>query len=197
MRYSPLVERIAGRGAPAWNVHMAARRRRDAGEDIISLTVGDPDQSPPEPVIEATVAALRADRTGYAPTAGYPAVRAAIAARVASRSLRPCAAGNVVVVPGTQGGLYCALQCLAGPGDEVILPEPVYATYHGVVGASGARMVTVPLRAEARVSPRPRRARRGGDGAQPRPVDQQPAQPDRRRLHRRRDRRHRGVVPPP
>jgi len=37
------------------------------------------------------------------------------------------------------------LQCLAGPGDEVIVPEPIYATYEAVVGASGATMVTVPL----------------------------------------------------
>jgi len=122
MRFSPLVERIAGRGAGAWAVHMEARRRRDSGDDIIFLTVGDPDQAPPEAVIEATIAALRQHRTGYAPTAGYPAVRAAIAARVARRTGQPCAADNVVVVPGAQGGLYTALQCLAGPGDEVIVP---------------------------------------------------------------------------
>jgi arginine:pyruvate transaminase len=57
----------------------------------------------------------------------------------------PCTADNVVVVPGAQGGLYCALQCLAGAGDEVVVPEPVYATYEAVIGASGATMVTVPL----------------------------------------------------
>jgi arginine:pyruvate transaminase len=40
------------------------------------------------------------------------------------------------------------MQCLAGPGDEVIVGEPIYATYEGVIGASGARMVTFPLRPE-------------------------------------------------
>jgi arginine:pyruvate transaminase len=40
------------------------------------------------------------------------------------------------------------VQCLAGAGDEVIVPEPIYATYEAVIGASGARMVTVPLRAD-------------------------------------------------
>jgi arginine:pyruvate transaminase len=148
MRYSPLVERVAGRGAGAWSVHFDAMRRRNAGEDVIVLTVGDPDQDPPEGVIEATVAALRQHRTGYAPIVGYPAVREAIAARVARRSGQPCTADNVVVVPGTQGGLYCALQCLAGPDDEVIVPEPIYATYEAVIGAAGARIVAVPLRPE-------------------------------------------------
>jgi arginine:pyruvate transaminase len=153
MRYSPLVERIAGKGAGTWAVHAEAVRRRDAGEDIIFLTVGDPDQDPPKAVIEATVAALRAHRTGYAPMVGYPALRQAIAGRVAQRTGRPCGADNVVVVPGAQGGLYCALQCLAGPGDEVIVPEPIYATYNGVIGASGAEMVMVPLRPETGFHP--------------------------------------------
>lgn len=153
MRYAPLVARIAGRGAAAWVVHAEAVRRREAGEDIIFLTVGDPDQEPPDAVIEATVASLRTRRTGYAPTLGYPAVRAAIAARVARRTGQPCGAENVAVVPGTQGGLFCALQCLAGPGDEVIVPEPIYATYEAVIGASGARMVAVPLRPEAGFHP--------------------------------------------
>ncbi len=153
MRYSPLVERIGGRGAGAWAIHIDAAKRREAGEDIIFLTVGDPDQEPPQAVIEAAVAALRRHRTGYAPVLGYPAVRQAIAARVARRTGRICAADNIVVVPGTQGGLYSAVQCLAGPGDEIIVPEPIYATYEGVIGASGAHMVTVPLRPETGFHP--------------------------------------------
>src|SRR5260221_11363681 len=138
MRFSPRVGRLAGHDAAAWSVHIEARRRREAGEDIIFLTVGDPDQDPPEAVIEATVAALRSHRTGYSAIVGYPAVRQAIAARVARRTGQDCGADNVVVVPGAQGGLYCALQCLAGPGDEVIVLDPIYATYQGVIGASGA-----------------------------------------------------------
>lgn len=153
MKYAPLVERVAGRGAGAWTVHFDGARRRAAGEDVILLTVGDPDQAPPEAVIEATVAALREHRTGYAPIVGYPALREAIAARVARRTGQACGAANIAVVPGTQGGLYCAVQCLAGPGDEVIVPEPIYATYEAVIGASGARMVTVPLRPEAGFHP--------------------------------------------
>jgi arginine:pyruvate transaminase len=145
MRFSALTERIAGTGAGAWAIHREAARLRDAGADVIFLTVGDPDQMPPERLIEATLAALRDHRTGYAPVIGYPALREAIAARHALRTGRPCAADSVAVVPGAQGGLYCALQCLAGPGDEIIVPEPVYATYEAVIGASGAHMVTVPL----------------------------------------------------
>ena len=148
MRFSPLVDRIAGRGAGAWSIHMEAVRLRDQGRDVIFLTVGDPDQAPPQPVIDATVDALRRHRTGYSSIIGYPRVREAIAARFQRRTGRSCSADNVVVTPGAQGGVYCALQCLAGPGDEVIVPEPIYNTYQPVIGASGAHLVTVPLRAE-------------------------------------------------
>jgi arginine:pyruvate transaminase len=148
MRFSPLVDRVAGRGAAAWRIHFEAMRRHAAGEEIIFLTVGDPDQSPPAAMLEATIDSLRRLKTGYSPISGIPELRAAIAAQIERRSARPCAAENVTIVPGAQAGLFCALQCLVGAGDEVIVPEPMYATYEAVVGASGARLVNVPLRPE-------------------------------------------------
>jgi arginine:pyruvate transaminase len=148
VRFSPLVGRIAGKGADAWGVHREAVRLRDVGHDVIFLTVGDPDQAAPEPVIAATIDALRQNRTGYTPIIGYPKLREAIAARTQQRTGRPCTADHVVLTPGTQGGLFCALQCLAGAGDEVIVPEPIYGPLEAAIGASGARMVTVPRRAD-------------------------------------------------
>jgi arginine:pyruvate transaminase len=145
MRFSPLTERVAGKGVEAWAIHHAAVHWRDAGEEVILLTVGNPDQAPPAPLIEATV---REHRTGYAPTIGYPWLREAIAARQARHTGQPCTADNVAVVPGAQGGLFAALQCLAGAGDEVIVLEPTYATYEAVVGATAARIVLAPLRSD-------------------------------------------------
>ncbi len=86
MRFSPMVDRIAARGADAWSIHMEAARLRDQGQDVIFLTVGDPDQAPPQSVIDATVDALRRHRTGYSSIIGYPRVREAIAARVQRRT---------------------------------------------------------------------------------------------------------------
>jgi arginine:pyruvate transaminase len=156
-RFSALVERVAATGTGAWSIGERARRLRAAGRDVIILTVGDPDQEPPAPLIEGTIAALRQHRTGYAPILGHRQLRAAIAARQARRSGRTCTADNVAVVPGAQGGLFCALLCLAGPGDEVVVLEPTYATYAGVVGASGARMVAAPLDAARGFHPDPDR----------------------------------------
>jgi arginine:pyruvate transaminase len=153
LRFSPLVDRVAGRGAGAWRVHFEAMRQRAAGRDVLLLTVGDPDQPPPATVIEATVDALRRGRTGYSAIVGLPELRQAVASRVERRTGVPTTADNVVLAPGTQGGLFCAMQCLAGAGDEVIVPEPMYATYEAVAGASGATLVNVPLRPETGFHP--------------------------------------------
>jgi len=58
---------------------MDTLKLRDAGNKVIMLTVGDPDQAPPEPLIETAVAALRTHHTGYSGILGMPALRQAIA----------------------------------------------------------------------------------------------------------------------
>ena len=100
MRFSPLVDRIAGEQTGAWRVHAEGVRRREAGHDVIFLTVGDPDQPAPAAVLDATIEALRRNRTGYSPIIGYPQVREAVAARMQRRTGRPCTADNVVLTPG-------------------------------------------------------------------------------------------------
>ena len=145
MKFSPLVGRIAGGGADTWRLHDQATALKAAGRDITFLTIGDPDQAPADLIIDGARASLAAHHKGYAPIAGQPAVRAAIAARIARRTGVPCALDNVVVTMGAQAALYCVMQCVAGPGDEVIALDPVYATYGAVIAAAGATMVKVPL----------------------------------------------------
>jgi len=144
-RFSPLADRVGGAGARAWAVHVRGQRMAAQGRDVVFLTVGDPDFRPPEALIEATVAALRAGRTKYSGIVGTPELRAAIARRHSADHGVETSPDQVVVVPGAQAGVFFALQLLAGPGDEVVVPEPMYATYEAVVGASGATLVNVPL----------------------------------------------------
>jgi arginine:pyruvate transaminase len=145
MRYAPLVARIAGSGADVWKTHFrAAKLRHEEGREIIDLTVGSPDQPPAAAILDEAAAAMRR-YSGYAAILGGFPVRRAVAARMAKRTGMPCEMANVAIVAGAQAGLYFALQCLAGPGDEVIVLEPMYATYEAVCGATGATMVQVPL----------------------------------------------------
>jgi arginine:pyruvate transaminase len=145
---APLVARIGGTGAAAWEVHSQAMKRQAAGEDVIALTIGDPDFDTPRAIVEAAVAELRAGNTHYTGVAGIPPLRAAIARYQSRLSGREISPGEVAVLLGAQNALFSAALCLFGAGDEVIVPEPAYVTYEAVIGASGATIVWVPLRAE-------------------------------------------------
>jgi arginine:pyruvate transaminase len=155
MRYAPFVQRVAGEGAEAWNIHMAAEARVAKGEDILVLTIGDSDFPTPTSVAEAAKAAIDAGRTKYMAMQGEPALRRIIAARHERLTGVPTRPGQVVVTPGAQTALLGAGLCLYGTGDEVIAPEPMYATYPATLRAGGASLVTVPSPPETGFHPNP------------------------------------------
>jgi len=149
MKYSKLVERISGEGADAWDVHNQARAALERGEDVILLSVGDPDIDSPPPVVERAIECLRASDTHYTPAAGRAPLRTAIAAQHRARSGQPVDAANVIFLAGAQNALFSASLCLAGPGDEVIALEPLYPTYPATLEVSGATLVRAPAPAAA------------------------------------------------
>ena len=144
MRYSSLVERIAGEGADAWVVHYEARAAQERGEDVILLSVGDPDLETPAPVLERAIERLRAGDTHYTPATGRLHLREAIAAAHAARTGQRADAGNAIFLAGAQNALFVTSLCIAAPGDEVIAFEPLYPSYPATLEVSGARMVRVP-----------------------------------------------------
>lgn len=147
MNYSPLVERIAGEGAAAWDLHAVAVAARNRGEDVILLSVGDPDLDTPETVTEAAIAALRAGDTHYTEALGAYPLREAVARHFAAHGGWQAGPDNVCIVPGAQNGLFFASMLLLQPGDEALMLEPAYVTYEATIGASGATPVTVGTRA--------------------------------------------------
>ncbi len=145
MEYSALVKRIAGDGADAWLTHYEARLASERGEDVILLSVGDPDLDSPAPVIARAIESMRSGDTHYTAAPGREKLREAIAALHAQRTGQCVDADQVVFMSGAQNALFGASMCLAGPGDEVIALEPVYPTYPATIEVSGARMVRVAM----------------------------------------------------
>ena len=148
MRYASILDRLSGLGSDKWEIHFRARARIAAGEDVIALTIGEPDIPTPAELIETSIAALHAGRTGYSNGAGEPGLRRALAARYSASTGRAILPDQVLCLPGTQTALYAVMMGLTEAGDEVIAGDPMYATYEGVIRASGARAVPVPLRPE-------------------------------------------------
>ncbi|MCQ8783655.1 pyridoxal phosphate-dependent aminotransferase [Mangrovibrevibacter kandeliae] len=155
MRYSPLVEVFHGEGAEAWRIHDEARKRQQAGEDVILLSVGDPDFPTPEPIVEAAVRALRSGDTHYSDIPGRPHLRDAIAREFSAAQGRTLAREEVIVGAGAQNVLFSTGLCLLGPGDEVIVLEPMYVTYEATLRASGATLRRVAMTAESGFRPDP------------------------------------------
>ena len=148
MRYAPILDRLAGLGGAKWELHFAAVAARRSGRDVIDLTIGNPDVSTPQALVDRAAEAMRSGRTEYSNGRGEDALRAALAARYALRSGRPVGMDQVLCFPGTQTALFTVIMGVAEPGTEVLVGDPMYATYEGVIRASGAVPVPVPLRPE-------------------------------------------------
>src|SRR6201996_524396 len=145
MKYSSLVERLQGKRTSAWEIHHAAQQARARGEDVIVLSVGDPDFATPEAIVERAVEALRGGDTHYTTVVGREPLRAAIAREHTRTTGRAVDVENVMLCAGAQNGIFAAALCLCEPGDEVVVPEPLYLTYEACVRAAGATLVPVPV----------------------------------------------------
>jgi arginine:pyruvate transaminase len=148
MKYASIVNRLDTAAAYAWAIHDKASKRRNNGEDIILLSIGDPDFDTPQAITDAAIASLKAGRTHYGAFAGEPALRQVIADRHATLTGQIVSLDQVVICPGAQNALYATALCLVESGDEVLVPEPRYVTYDSVLDAAGATRIDVPLDVE-------------------------------------------------
>ncbi|NLF34301.1 MAG: pyridoxal phosphate-dependent aminotransferase [Thermoplasmatales archaeon] len=129
------------------NISNMVSQLKVEGVDIISFSMGEPDFSTPENIVDACVESLRGGFTHYTPSAGIPELRCAIADRASSESGIPCSPNNVLVTPTKQAIFMIALAYL-DPGDEVILSDPSWVSYEACIRLAGAVPKYVPTRFE-------------------------------------------------
>ncbi|CDX29536.1 Arginine--pyruvate transaminase AruH [Mesorhizobium plurifarium] len=151
---SKRITAIVPSGKDGWEVHFAAWNRKQAGEDIIVLSVGDHDFDTPSETIEACVAAVRESNHHYTPLPGLPRLRKAMAAASTACSGILTEPDEVIATAGGQGALYAAVQGVLDPGDHAIVVAPYYATYPNTFSAAGASFTVVETPAEDGFQPR-------------------------------------------
>ncbi|OVZ55118.1 methionine aminotransferase [Pigmentiphaga sp. NML080357] len=120
----------------------------------INLGQGFPDFDPDAGLLAKVEAAMAAGHNQYAPMAGIPALRTAIAAK--TRALYGMAYDpetEVTVTSGATQALMTAILAVAGAGDEVIVLEPTYDSYVPAIKLAGATPVAVQLLAPTPQSP--------------------------------------------
>ncbi|MFC6447782.1 pyridoxal phosphate-dependent aminotransferase [Shinella zoogloeoides] len=147
MRYASITDRLQNLGSEKWAVHAAARRMKTEGKPVIELTIGEPDVPPDPALLAEATRAMHAGRYRYSNGRGEPAVVAALVRKYQKRR-SDVTAENVLCFPGTQTALFSVMLGLVEAGDAVLVGDPLYATYEGVIRATGAEQVAVPLRPE-------------------------------------------------
>ena len=130
----------------AFEVTMRARALEAQGRSMVYLQIGEPDFDTPAHAREAAKRALDAGETHYAPFAGIPALREAIAADVTARKGFAADPSQVFVTVGGKGVMLYAILGLVDPGDEVLVPDPGYPIYESLTRFVGATPVPVPIR---------------------------------------------------
>lgn len=116
-------------------------------DDVISLTIGQPDFYTPEHIKEAAISAIRNNNTSYTHNAGILELRQAIQHHVHHNyHLTYDAEKEVIVTVGASQAIDVTLRTVIQPGDEVILPGPVYPGYEPLIRLAGGKPVHVDTR---------------------------------------------------
>lgn len=149
MKYSSLIDRVSGSSADVWDSHYNAIAAKKRGEDVIILSVGDPDFNTPVAVIEAASRAMHSGDTHYTSIKGNVELRDRIAARHTQSSGQAVNADHVIITSGAQNALFGITQCIAEAGDEIIVLQPMYVTYEATIQATQAKLVPVVLDVES------------------------------------------------
>ncbi len=130
-------------------------------DDVIVMGRGDPDFDTPEHIVAAAKEAMVHHHADYVPPQGLLALRQAIAERVKRvNGIEVDPETEVVVTNGGQEALFLMVLAVIAPGDEMIVPEPNYNTYHDSLSFAGGVKVEIPTYADADFRADPEAVRR-------------------------------------
>ena len=120
---------------PSGTIRMLERAKEleQRGQKVIHLEVGEPDFDTPRHIKDAAVRALNDGFVKYTSSRGIPELREAIAMDVERRTGARVQPNEVIVTPGGKHAILCAVLTLIDPGDEVLVPVPVWPTYKAIV----------------------------------------------------------------
>lgn len=120
-------------------------------EDVISLSVGEPDYSTPWHIREVGIRTLERGKTWYSPNAGFAELRAAIARYMRRRfDVSYNEKDEVLVTVGGSEAIDLCMRTLINPGDEVLVPSPSFVCYAPLASMAGGVPVVLETKAEDR-----------------------------------------------
>jgi arginine:pyruvate transaminase len=148
-RFSQLTSLLDAGDSDAWSVHDEALELKRRGEDVIMLSIGDPDFRTPDPIIDNAVSHMRVGRTHYSPALGELNLRRAVADYESRVSPHRCQVDEVAIFPGVTSAIYSVMSCLLDPGDGAVIVDPMYVGYEPIMRALQVDMQIVYARANS------------------------------------------------
>jgi aspartate/methionine/tyrosine aminotransferase len=121
------------------------KKLKNQGIEVIEFSIGRPDFDTPKHIKEATKIALDKGLVHYTTSAGTLELREAIIGRLKEDSQLTFEPDEIIVTVGAAEANYIATQTILNPGDEVLIPEPMYVYYSGWSFLGGATTVNFPL----------------------------------------------------
>ncbi|MGO1118816.1 pyridoxal phosphate-dependent aminotransferase [Rhodovibrionaceae bacterium A322] len=121
----------------------AARARKEAGADVITLGTGEPDFDTPDHVKQAAQDAMWAGDTKYTATSGTADLKKAVQEKYRRENNLDFAANEILISVGAKQVLFNAFMASIDPGDEVIIPAPYWTSYLDIVKVAGGVPVVV------------------------------------------------------
>ncbi|HJM93073.1 MAG: pyridoxal phosphate-dependent aminotransferase [Alphaproteobacteria bacterium] len=125
-----------------------ARNLKAAGNDVISLSAGEPDFDTPDNIKAAAIQAIQNGDTKYTDVSGTPSLKVAIAAKYKRDNGLDYDTDQIIICTGGKQVLYNALIATINPGDEVVIPAPFWVSYPDMVYLAGGTPVIVDVTAE-------------------------------------------------
>ncbi|WP_178197020.1 pyridoxal phosphate-dependent aminotransferase [Ligilactobacillus sp. Marseille-Q7487] len=142
MKMSQRIENIQSSATLALSTK--ANELKQAGVDIINLSVGEPDFPTPQHIKDAAIQAINNNQSDrYTPALGITELRQAIANELNQQYQTAFTAKNVAVTVGGKFSLYAVTQALVNAGDEVLIPLPYWVSYEEQVKLAGGKPVFV------------------------------------------------------
>ncbi len=125
------------------------------GQNIIGLQVGDPDFGTHPAIVEAALKAMQDGQTHYGPSTGTMELRKAIANKLQrDEGVAYDPASEILVTNGGIHAYYTAMQSILNPGDDVLIPDPSWATHSNMAIMLRGNVIRVPAPAERGFIPR-------------------------------------------
>jgi aspartate/methionine/tyrosine aminotransferase len=111
----------------------------------INLGLGEPDFPTPDIVRKEAVRVIEQEHNGYTANAGILSLRERIAEYHSDGLASPFTPDSVCVTNGSEEALFTVMMTIAGPGDEVLLPDPCYLAYPPIAEIAGASVRYYPM----------------------------------------------------